>query len=146
MTNRKAIAETTKPKGEIPAEVDPQQVRMFLPTNARGKTLSVARAAGRWAMRNSRAEKWRHAGAAAAKVGSGGNATKLLMTTLSTGPELLVNVLTEYLHYAGSCLRSILGKEKAAQPQMQRAAGSLVREETQPSCKTMYRADMVNDG
>ncbi|MCW2243371.1 hypothetical protein [Azospirillum canadense] len=90
-------------------------------------------------------EKWRHAGAAAAKVGSGGNATKLLKMTLSMGPELLVNELTGFLHHTGFFFQSILGKEKAAQPQMQRAAGSLVREETQPSCKTMYRVAMVND-
>ncbi|AWJ86140.1 hypothetical protein TSH58p_21605 (plasmid) [Azospirillum sp. TSH58] len=38
--NRKAIAETTSSKAANPFGLDPQSVRMFLPTNARGKTLS----------------------------------------------------------------------------------------------------------
>ncbi|QCO11272.1 hypothetical protein D9623_14440 [Azospirillum brasilense] len=38
--NRKTIAETTSPKAANPFGLDPQSVRMFLPMNARGKTLS----------------------------------------------------------------------------------------------------------
>ncbi|KAA0685918.1 hypothetical protein DS837_12215 [Azospirillum brasilense] len=40
--NSKAIAETTSPKVANPLGLDPQSVRMFLPTNARGKTLSCS--------------------------------------------------------------------------------------------------------
>ncbi|KAA0684320.1 hypothetical protein DS843_00625 [Roseomonas genomospecies 6] len=40
--NKKAIAETTSPKVANPSGLDPQSVRMFPPTNARGKTLSCS--------------------------------------------------------------------------------------------------------